>query len=91
MMVWLAPRELVENRVAVQRHHPADLQLVGGDALFGEKLDRLVDDAFGRPPADQRDVGVARADELRRWDGGLDAGDLALALLHHGAALDAGW
>src|SRR5258708_24348771 len=50
-----------ENRVAMQRHEPADLELVGRNALLGEDFAGLLDHAHGRSPADQRDIGIARA------------------------------
>src|SRR5215831_6733256 len=81
-------RELLENRVAVQRDHPTDLQVVGDDALFGEQLNRLLDDAFGGSPADQGDFCIAWADHCRRRYRRLDACDLTLAFVHHSAALD---
>src|SRR6267142_4634594 len=48
----------VEDRVAVQRHKPADLKLIGRNALFGEDLASFFNHSFGRSPADQCDVGV---------------------------------
>ncbi len=46
-----------------------------------------LDDSVGGAPADEGDVGVGGAEELRRRDGGCDAGHLAHAFFHHGAAL----
>ncbi len=73
MMVCFALAEDVEDGVAVQRDEPADLQLVGGDALLGQLLARFADDAVGRAPADQGDVGVGRAFEHRRRHRSFDA------------------
>src|SRR5712691_1438380 len=84
-----APRafEDVQNRVAVQRHEPADLELVGRNALLGEDLTGLLNHSLGRAPADQRDIGIARTPQLGRGNRDLDAGNLPHALFHHGAAL----
>src|SRR5882762_6336868 len=82
----LGAAELVENRVAMQRHHPADLQVAGCDSYVGEQLDGFLDHAFGGAPANERDIGVARTHELWRRHRGFDALNLALALFHHFAA-----
>ena len=50
--------EDVDNRIAMQRHQPADLELIGGDALLRQDFAGLLDDAVGGAPADQRDIGV---------------------------------
>jgi len=50
----------VEDRIAVQRHKPPDLKLIGRDALLGEDLTGLFNHSFGRSPTDQRDVGITR-------------------------------
>ena len=52
-----------------------------------EDLAGFLDHAFGGAPADQRDVGIARAPQHWRRNRGLDAGNFAHALFHHGAAL----
>src|SRR5229473_2330158 len=40
--------EDVENRVSVQRHEPANLELIGRNALLGEDLAGLLDHSLGR-------------------------------------------
>ena len=79
--------EDVEDGVAVERDEPADGEMVDGDALLAEEVAGFVDDAVGGAPADEGDVGVGGAAELRRGDGGGDAVHLAHAFFHHGAAL----
>src|SRR6266853_2065837 len=78
----------VENRFAMQRDEPADLQLIGRDSLFPEDLTGFLDHPFGRPPADQGNVSIAGTHQYRRRNGSLNADHLAHALLHHGTALD---
>src|SRR5260370_13432249 len=51
----------VENRVAVEWYEPADLKLIGRNALLGEDLTGLLNHSLRRSPADQRDLGIARA------------------------------
>src|SRR6266700_2384573 len=50
----------VKNRLAVQRHEPANLELVRRNTLLAEDLAGLLDHSFGGPPADQRDVSITR-------------------------------
>src|SRR5713101_5864771 len=78
----------VENRFAMQRNEPADLQLIGRDSLFPEDLTGFLDHTFGRPPADQGNVSIAGTHQYRRRNGSLDADHFAHALFHHGAPLD---
>ncbi len=87
MMVWRERFRMLDNRVAVQRNQPADLQLIGGDSLLGQQLARFLDDALGRSPADQGHVGIRRALQRGRLNRGFNAGDFAHPLFHHGAAL----
>ena len=79
--------EDVENCVAVQRHEPANLELIGRNALLSKDLAGLLNHSLGRSPADQSDIGVARAPQHGRRHRGFNAGDLPHALFHHGAAL----
>src|SRR3989442_13357861 len=51
----------VKNRLAVQRHEPANLELVRRNALLAEDLAGLLDHPFGGPPADQRNISITRA------------------------------
>ena len=60
MMVCREFFEDPHDGFAMQRHHPADLQLIGGDALFRQNLPGFLDDAVGGPPADQRHIRVAQ-------------------------------
>src|SRR6266849_8598811 len=39
----------VKNHLAVQRHEPANLELVGRNSLFAEDLASLLDHSFGGP------------------------------------------
>src|SRR5713226_8857567 len=84
------PRALqnFENRLAMQGHQPADLELIGRNALLAKNLAALLDHAHGRTPTDQSNIGIARTAQRGRRDDGLDAGHLAHALFHHGPALD---
>src|ERR1700687_2511413 len=77
-----------ENGFAMQRHEPADLQLIGGDALLIEEFTSLLDHSFRRTPANQGHIGIAWARERGRRNGGLNTCDLAHTLFHHGPALD---
>src|SRR5207248_1467556 len=79
--------ENVENRLAVQRYQPADLKLIGRNALLGEDFAGLFDYPHGRSPADQSDLGIARTRQRRRRNCGLNAVRLPHTLFHHGAAL----
>src|SRR5207244_10898631 len=51
----------VENRLAVQRHEPANLKLVGRNTLLAEDLASLLDHSLRGPPTDQRNIGITRA------------------------------
>src|SRR6267378_4210283 len=77
-----------ENGIAMKRHNPANLKLIGGDSLFIENFAGFLDHTFRGTPADQRNIGVRRPQQRRRRDGGFNAGHFAHALVHHGAALD---
>src|SRR2546426_446653 len=77
-----------ENGFSMQRHKPADLELIGRDSLLAEDFTGFLDDPFRRAPADQGDIGVARTQQRGPRNGGLNADYLAHALFHHGAALD---
>src|SRR6266851_3053549 len=78
----------LQNRFAMQRHEPADLQLIGRDSFMIEDLAGFFDYARRRTPADQSHIGIARACQSWRRHCRLDPGDLAHALFHHGAPLD---
>src|SRR5256884_8038886 len=54
-----------ENRIAMQRHKPTDLQLIRRDSFIIENLAGFLDYTFRRTPADQGNIGVART--RQRW------------------------
>src|SRR5207245_1071501 len=65
----LALRKNTRHHVGVERDNPLDVQLIRHDALFaGELFDGFANYSFGRAPADERDLGVFRPDELGRSD-----------------------
>jgi hypothetical protein len=39
--------ELIENRLAMEWDHPADVEMIGNDAFIGKKLNRFYNDTFG--------------------------------------------
>src|SRR5579859_7042412 len=83
------PRALedLENRLAVQRHQPANLQLIRRNPLLVKNLASLFDHSLGRSPSDQRDIGVARSPQLRWGNRRRNPRRLAHAFFHHGAPL----
>jgi len=50
----------LKNGFTMQRHEPANLQLIGGDSFLIEDLAGFLDYTFRRTPADQRNIRVAR-------------------------------
>src|SRR5229473_1333666 len=50
----------LKNGFTMQRHEPADLQLIGGDSFLIEDLAGFLDYTFRRTPPDQRYIRVAR-------------------------------
>ena len=50
----------------MERHEVPDLEVIGADPLRGQVCYGLTNDAFGRAPANQGDIGVDRAKQLRR-------------------------
>src|SRR5882724_12001149 len=74
-----------ENGIAMQRHKPANLKLIGRDSLFIENLTGFLDHAFRGTPADQSNIGVARTRQRWRRHCGFNPCHLAHALFHHGA------
>src|SRR6266851_3238309 len=71
-----------QNRIAMQWHEPADLQLIGRDSFIIEYLAGFLDHTLRRTPANQRDVGGARTGQRWRRHCRLDPGHLAHALFH---------
>src|SRR5579864_2073809 len=51
----------VEYRFTVQRHEPANLELIGRDALLPQDPTCLFDHALSRAPAYQRNCGITWA------------------------------
>ena len=66
---------------------PREMQVVGGDALFRQLLDALLDDTLSGAPTDQGDLGIRVAHDSRGREFRQQAVHLALALLDHRAAL----
>src|SRR5207244_2882996 len=69
------PQEF-ENRFPVQRHEPADLQLVGRDSLLVEDFAGFLNHSFCRTPADQG----TSASRGPRSSGGLTAASIPATL-----------
>lgn len=81
--------EDVQNCVAVQRHEPADLELMGRNALLGEDLTGVFNSSI-TPLVEPQPINVTSASRGHHSTAearGLDAGNLAHALFHQGAAL----
>src|SRR5229473_7482017 len=72
-----------ENRVAMQRYEPTDLQLIRRDPFIIEDLAGFLDYTLRRTPADQGNIGVARTRQRWRRHCGLHPGHLEPAALHH--------
>src|SRR5450631_1875296 len=83
----LGVRQNLKNLLAVQRHQPANLQLIRRDPLLREQLASLFNRAGCRSPPNQRDLGIGRAPQLRSRYRGCNANLFAHALVHHVAAL----
>src|SRR6266849_1310683 len=85
------PRALedVENRLSVQWHEPADLELIGRNALLDKDLAGLLNHSFRGAPTNQGDVRITRAPQLRWRHCGFNSRNLPHALFHHGPAF--GW
>src|SRR5271167_322827 len=77
-----------ENRFAVEWHEPANLELIGRNALLDENLTGFFDHPLRRTPPKQGHVGVVRPAEHRWRNGGLNTGHLAHPFLHHLPSFD---
>src|SRR5438552_9518188 len=84
----LALEEDAGNFLAVEWHNPLDRELICDQAFFARQfLHRFANDSLSRAPAHERDLGVWRADELRRRDLLKHGAEFAAALFHHFLAL----
>src|SRR6266481_10135462 len=80
--------EDVEDGLAMQWYQPADLELICRDSLLVKHFACFSDHAISRSPSDQGDFGVAKTEQMWRWNCSINPGLLPHALFHHGAALD---
>src|SRR5437667_3576911 len=79
----LALAEDVGDFLHMEGNQKVDLEVVGGDALLVQALDRLHEDAPGRTPADERHLGLGWPFKFRRRHVIEHGVHLARALVHH--------